>query len=1183
MRPFARPSPLPQTGTMSGSAADTADTTAPTLVLSLENGNAVNGVLSYTFSEAIKLAADASLTFTNNGQQLVTIALVGNPAVTHSGASIGIQLPQSMAYGKYYEVMFSAGAVADLAGNLANGGAPFVRSFLYLSPVALNLSGTVEADVLHGSNLADTIDGGAGVDTINGHGGDDLLYGGSNEGGNGSPEQIYGGDGDDGLWGGDGDDQLNGDRGNDRLYGENGDDRLSGGDGDDLLEGGNGNDVLTGGTGSNILRGGEGNDRLSSNTVSAINLLDGGSGDDTLDGYSGSEYLGGAGADFIKVDLRLGTGGATRISGGDGKDRISLNLSSLSTGKTTISGGEDTDTYILLSGFVANLSEVSVTDFIPGAGGDLIDLGSIASLYSARNPFDGGSIRLLASGADTLLQLRHEATGNYLTMLTLVGVAPAQLVQANFVDAYNPLGGTVGLTLSGTAGVDTLEGTRFDDILRGLGGADTLSGGEGHDLLEGGDGDDSLNAGGGDDTLRGGEGNDRLDAGYGGNSLLEGGAGNDSLVSWGRGNDRLFGGAGNDTLTLDQAVGVGARHTVTLSGEAGNDTIVIASASQPVDAIASGGDGADIFELGYFSHGAALTILDFSAADQLDLRKLLTSGFNGNPFEAGYLRAVQQGADVAIHVDRDGAAGPEAARLAITLANLSLASLSAANFLGGYNPHSTTGGLNLTGTAAGDVLAGAALDDILRGGDGDDTLFGNGGADQLYGDAGNDFLSAGDGNDRLDGGAGDDALNGDAGDDELLGGLGNDTLEDRLGNNILRGGEGNDQIHTGGSGNAQVFGEAGDDLLFIAGAGRFDGGEGHDGFVISLDSAFAGLLQLTGGTGRDSYTLSTAAPGATVTITDFSAGAGGDFIRVDQLVAIPSGNPFAPGGSLQFVQRGADTVLQLRASTDGSSGFQDMLVLRDVAKTALTRENIVLDFDPQGGSFGVSTQGRDGADTIAGTVYEDTLRGGAGNDVLVGGAGYDVLDGGTGIDTAVFSGTRSQYTVQRVAENPQDLVVSDLRPGINEGKDRLLGIERLVFADGAVALDTGATGIAGQAYRIYRAAFDRAADEAGLGFWISRMDAGSTLADIAGGFVRSKEFTDLYGVTPSHAEIVTRMYTNILDRAPEQAGYDYWLAALDNKLVDVATMLGMFSESNENRVAVAELIANGVTYQPFGG
>ncbi|MDB5693153.1 MAG: serralysin-like metalloprotease protein [Alphaproteobacteria bacterium] len=55
---------------------------------------------------------------------------------------------------------------------------------------------------------------------------------------------------------------------------------------------------------------------------------------------------------------------------------------------------------------------------------------------------------------------------------------------------------------------DILTGGSGKDELHGNGGADTLDGGTGNDLLDGGDGDDVLHGGGGNDVLTGGAGND---------------------------------------------------------------------------------------------------------------------------------------------------------------------------------------------------------------------------------------------------------------------------------------------------------------------------------------------------------------------------------------------------------------------------------------------------------------------------------------------------------------------------------------------------------------------------------------------------------------------------------------------------------------------------------------------------
>ncbi|WP_373887954.1 DUF4214 domain-containing protein [Massilia sp. WF1] len=142
-------------------------------------------------------------------------------------------------------------------------------------------------------------------------------------------------------------------------------------------------------------------------------------------------------------------------------------------------------------------------------------------------------------------------------------------------------------------------------------------------------------------------------------------------------------------------------------------------------------------------------------------------------------------------------------------------------------------------------------------------------------------------------------------------------------------------------------------------------------------------------------------------------------------------------------------------------------------------------------------------------------------------------------------------------------------------------MERIAFADQAVALDID--GVAAQAYRIYRAAFDRTPDLAGLGYWIDRLDHDASLRDIAAGFAGSKEFADLYGSAPGNADIVLRLYHNILHREPDAGGYAYWVGILDNKQATLPYVLAFFSDSPENQDGVAALIGNGIVYTPYGG
>ncbi|WP_334188197.1 DUF4214 domain-containing protein [Noviherbaspirillum sp.] len=141
-----------------------------------------------------------------------------------------------------------------------------------------------------------------------------------------------------------------------------------------------------------------------------------------------------------------------------------------------------------------------------------------------------------------------------------------------------------------------------------------------------------------------------------------------------------------------------------------------------------------------------------------------------------------------------------------------------------------------------------------------------------------------------------------------------------------------------------------------------------------------------------------------------------------------------------------------------------------------------------------------------------------------------------------------------------------------------VNIKRLIFSDGAIGLDI--SGNAGQAYRLYQAAFDRQPDLAGLSVQIDAMDKGVSLAQISQNFIDSPEFRNLYGADSSNATLVTRLYNNVLHRAPEQAGFDHWVGILDAKTMTRAEVLYFFSESPENQVQVLSAIQGGVIYLP---
>lgn len=208
---------------------------------------------------------------------------------------------------------------------------------------------------------------------------------------------------------------------------------------------------------------------------------------------------------------------------------------------------------------------------------------------------------------------------------------------------------------------------------------------------------------------------------------------------------------------------------------------------------------------------------------------------------------------------------------------------------------------------------------------------------------------------------------------------------------------------------------------------------------------------------------------------------------------------------------------------------------------------------------------------ITGTPKADTLTGTPGN---------DAFNGDAGVDTVVYSGKYTSYTLVKTPNLPSDWTVASVAEGI----DTLLNVERLQFSDKNIALDI--TGNGGMIYRIYQAAFNRAPDKVGLGYWMYHMDKvnGFTLTEVARGFIKSQEFTNLYGDSPSNDILITKFYHNVLHREPEKAGYDYWINQLNTGTMTPDQVLAIgFSEGIENQKNVAKIIGSGFDYTIWSG
>ncbi len=364
------------------------------------------------------------------------------------------------------------------------------------------------------------------------------------------------------------------------------------------------------------------------------------------------------------------------------------------------------------------------------------------------------------------------------------------------------LNDVTGSQIDGTSENNRLKGSSEDDIIDGKAGNDYLYGKAGNDTLIGGSGNDNLYGGEGDDSIDGGEGIDTLretaDVSFTltDNSLT--GKGTDTIASI----ERVVLTGGNSANFIKASDFSG---NIYLYGGAGNDTLQGGSQND----FLYGGEGDDEINGGS--------------------RHSNISGGKGNDIING-----GKGVDTL----------RETTEFDFTLTNTSLSGVD---------------GIDQLISIERAVLSGRNSDNIIDASafTGGTYLYGRGGDDTLIGGSGNDHIYGEQGNDSIDGGEGIDSLR-ETSDtnfiltDTSLTGNGTDTIAnieraflaggDRAniivasgftGNAYLYGRAGNDTL-TGGTNNDFLYGEQGNDLINGGlGNDRLYGGDGNDIFVLS--------------------------------------------------------------------------------------------------------------------------------------------------------------------------------------------------------------------------------------------------------------------------------------------------------------------------------------------------------------
>jgi V8-like Glu-specific endopeptidase len=172
----------------------------------------------------------------------------------------------------------------------------------------------------------------------------------------------------------------------------------------------------------------------------------------------------------------------------------------------------------------------------------------------------------------------------------------------------------------------------------------------------------------------------------------------------------------------------------------------------------------------------------------------------------------------------------------------------------------------------------------------------------------------------------------------------------------------------------------------------------------------------------------------------------------------------------------------------------------------------------------------------------------AGDDIVFLSSGNEIIDALAGTDTAVTGFDSAQATVSINANG--SLTVMD-RNGTG-GTDRLINVEFLNFNDGTLDMSNFSSLIQLSSEQItslteiYVAYYNRAADAEGLYFWADKLAEGMSLNEIATYFSQSPEAQALYPNTTDTSAFVTAVYENVLGRAPDADGFDFWTTNLSN-------------------------------------
>jgi Ca2+-binding RTX toxin-like protein len=234
------------------------------------------------------------------------------------------------------------------------------------------------------------------------------------------------------------------------------------------IEGGVGDDTLESASGGDTLLGGTGNDKIfdTADEVGGNDLLDGGADADTVAlGEGDDNVIGGIGVDTVTLDVGDDTLRLDDIAN-DGPSGETKNIHS-DVEAVDGDGGNDQ----LFGNGAANT-------LVGGSGNDVIDGGGGSDVVEG-----GSGADQLNGGADFDLVRYSGVLGQTITLDDVGNDGVAGELDNVHSDIEDVAAGAGNDSVTGSDGVNTLDGGEGDDRLEGRGGVDTFFGGDGNDAL----------------------------------------------------------------------------------------------------------------------------------------------------------------------------------------------------------------------------------------------------------------------------------------------------------------------------------------------------------------------------------------------------------------------------------------------------------------------------------------------------------------------------------------------------------------------------------------------------------------------------------------------------------------------------------------------------------------------------